>query len=468
MIDLDLVRPGTSGGNFLPPVDDTYDLGSTTLGWNNLYLADDGGVILGSDQDIYLYHQSTAIAADEGDTDLAALFKGTSDHQAITANSLLISNTIASGNIGVYVNTGGNTLEALLIDASAADWHLGFGLTGDGAVYAGSGNSFDVYIAQAKEIDYSTGALAFQQATTISVTTGVMAFDGASGSQVKMNEAGADVDFVVESKDIVNFFIVDAALNAMGIAGAALSQSLLTINATPNSANNVSATANGLAILIGGGTWYLANPSETLAVGALISIPAHTLQNDTATLTYTNYAQLYIGGVATGGTNVTLTNAGYGFWSVPSIRLDSSLWVESTPDEGTSGEQLTSGGTGAVMTWAAAGSMPQFKNLQGRLLPEDAYRRILAVESWQFTYREQVEGGGRAITTKDYDTLYAGVLATDFPEVMHHDGQIFSPVSAFGYTVESFHAVEHRLTALTNDNVVLRAEVARLRNLVEV
>ena len=51
-------------------------------------------------------------------------------------------------------------------------------------------------------------------------------------------------------------------------------------------------------------------------------------------------------------------------------------------------------------------------------------------------------------------------MADEFPEVMHHEGRIFSPVSAFGYTVAAFQAQNDEIQAL-------KAEVDRLRELVE-
>jgi len=301
------------------------------------------------------------------------------------------------------------------------------------------------------EIVYTSGALEFQQATTISPATGVLALDGASGSGIRLNEAGIDCDFAVETEDVINFFFVDAALNSMGINGTALSQSLLTFHGMANASNNVAASENGLAMLIGGGTWYLANSSSTLAVGALISIPPITLANDTATLTYTNWAQVYIGGGPTAGANVTLTNAGYGFWSVPSIRLDSSLWVEGTPTEGSAGEQLTSGGTGAVMTWAAAGSQREVKQDIERIEDHASMLQdILDVPNYRWKYDPDKRGN-----TGDFDTLYVGPMADEAPWAMHHDGRILNPISTFGYTVSAIKALAARIQAL-EDGLVRR------------
>ena len=61
---------------------------------------------------------------------------------------------------------------------------------------------------------------------------------------------------------------------------------------------------------------------------------------------------------------------------------------------------------------------------------------MIAWETHLFQYRPD----GR-VNTRDFDTLYAGVFGEDAPEVMHHRGEIFSPVSAFGYTVGAIQAM---------------------------
>lgn len=122
---------------------------------------DDDLLELGSDQDIGIVLRSTSLAAN---TVLTGVIEGTRVTQAVAANSLLIGNITDDGDIAFYVSKAGNSQMVFLADGS----------TGDTAILASSGQSFDVYIAGTKEIDYATAALAFQQATTISTTTGAL------------------------------------------------------------------------------------------------------------------------------------------------------------------------------------------------------------------------------------------------------------------------------------------------------
>ena len=100
----------------------------TVTGGIAIDLQDDDMIAWGTDDDFFIAHRATAIAADVGDTDLAALFKGTSDHQAIANDSIIFSSVIADGDVLMLVNDGGNSLEFLHVDASAAVLSLGHGM----------------------------------------------------------------------------------------------------------------------------------------------------------------------------------------------------------------------------------------------------------------------------------------------------------------------------------------------------
>ena len=131
-----------------------------TLGWT-FGGTDDVIFYLGNDKNAVLLNRSTILAAD---TALSGVLENTVESQAIAANSLMISNVTNDGDIALYVSKAGNSQMALWADGS----------TGDTALMAASGSSVDTYIAGVKQIDYATGAMAFQQATTISTTTGAL------------------------------------------------------------------------------------------------------------------------------------------------------------------------------------------------------------------------------------------------------------------------------------------------------
>lgn len=106
----------------------TYTSGAVTLN-DNLLLK------LGSDGDGVMLNRASVLNAN---TTLSSVVVGTPVTQATPANSTVISNITASGDIVLMTNTGGNSLEAIRVDASAQQIHLGHGVF-DVAVADGSG-----------------------------------------------------------------------------------------------------------------------------------------------------------------------------------------------------------------------------------------------------------------------------------------------------------------------------------------
>ena len=382
----------------------------------------------GDDNDAVIVLNSAGLGADE---ELTGVIEGTSDHPGTAANSLIISNITDDGDILFLISKGGDSNAFLWADGS----------TGDTALMAASGQSVDIYIAGTKEIDYATGALAFQQATTISTTTGNLSIDAAASAVLVINEAGVDADFRIESDNLPNMFAIDAADDAIGI-GAAPS-ALRFLNITPP--NNTGDRTDGYGLMIYGFTY---TDNETAASGTggaarFYNFEAPTLAATNANVTTTDAATMRIAGAPTAGANMTFTRE-FAFWvDAGAVRLDGSLFVESSPTEGSAGEQLTSGGAGAVMTWGAAASLAMFKNTIGELSPEEALRKIVSWHPKLFRYRPDAE-----MSTHDFETVYTAVYGDEAPEVMHHEGRIFSPTSAFGYSVGAIQALQKELATL--------------------
>ena len=87
----------------------------------NLTLSDDSLLRVGTDGDGALLNRSTTLAAN---TALTSVLIGTPVAQALAANSLIISNVTASGDIAIYGNLGGNSQQYIFIDVSAAQLFL--------------------------------------------------------------------------------------------------------------------------------------------------------------------------------------------------------------------------------------------------------------------------------------------------------------------------------------------------------
>lgn len=74
------------------------------------------------------------------------------------------------------------------------------------------------------------------------------------------------------------------------------------------------------------------NASSTIAVGATASVGITTFTNNTATLTMTDVATLYISGIPVASTNVTFTNTALAIWvDAGTCRFDASIGVGAAP-----------------------------------------------------------------------------------------------------------------------------------------
>ena len=102
-------------GDWNPSAPSLYDLGSATAEWQELYLGDDGGVYIGLDQDIRILNRSTTLATN---TTLAGVLIGTPVTPALPANSLIVANVTADGDVLIAVNDGGHSKAGLWIDSS--------------------------------------------------------------------------------------------------------------------------------------------------------------------------------------------------------------------------------------------------------------------------------------------------------------------------------------------------------------
>jgi len=87
--------------------------------WDN-----DEPLYLGDNQDAIFVLRSTTLAAN---TALTSVLLGTPVATAVAANSLLISNITADGDIQFYFNNGGNSITYMFLDASALVFHINDG-----------------------------------------------------------------------------------------------------------------------------------------------------------------------------------------------------------------------------------------------------------------------------------------------------------------------------------------------------
>ncbi len=91
-----------------------------------LKVKDDIRLALGNDFDQVIINRSTTLAANTGVTNVLI---GTPVSQALAADSLVISNVTASGDVAMYGNLSGNSQQFLMFDASVPALYLGYGVS---------------------------------------------------------------------------------------------------------------------------------------------------------------------------------------------------------------------------------------------------------------------------------------------------------------------------------------------------
>ncbi len=159
-------------------------------------LNDDILLSLGTDGDNVFLNRSTVLNAN---TSLTGVLIGTPVAQAIAANSLMISNVTASGDVAIYTNLGGNSQMVFWADGSA----------GDTAVMAASGGSVDFYQAGVKFIDFTNNG-------TTTALTGLAGDYIALGSQTTSNSLNTNADLVVDKLEANGILYGDSGFNVTG------------------------------------------------------------------------------------------------------------------------------------------------------------------------------------------------------------------------------------------------------------
>ncbi len=140
-------------------------------------------------------------------------------------------------------------------------------------------------------------------ASAVTQTAGTFAINAGG---ITVNESGADSDSRIEGDNNANLAVFDAGQDAISLGGANVDGAALTLN---NLTSRTAVTAVGHQFHVPAQTTNFDNGSGTVAVGAAAFIGIPTYTGDTATLTFTNLAALYVEGEPVDSTNVTGTTS---------------------------------------------------------------------------------------------------------------------------------------------------------------
>ena len=402
---------------------------------------------LGTDSDITLVLRSTALATNTALTDVLV---GTPVTPAIAANSLILSNITAGGDVLMAGNRNGNSEAFLWYDTS----------TGDLSLYSRGTGSFDIYDDATKIVDAVSGTWAFQQATSLTTTAGALTVAPATALAIN---AGTTLTITAPDATTLNAFRAMASdaseRYVMQLLSSWASGSLAHFNVVLETVTLTGANPTTYDVM------------RTLAIGQFTYVGTNVNQ------TVTNPATIYISGAPIASTNVVFTNGPYAIFVDDGLsRFDGTVqlgfagtvtgvleiegatsgivtvtvaaaagtWTMTLPTgvAGTAGFQLTDAAANGVTSWAATGSRREWKDIISIADPQDALDKILGVRVYDFRYRPGEPSTG------DLETVYRGVISDEAPWAMHYGGGVLNPVNTFGYTVGAIQAMHQYIERL--------------------
>ena len=288
---------------------------------------------------------------------LSRLAKGTDTHVLIlssgipawsTSTGITAVGTIATGtwqgtDVGVaYGGTGVSTLASNSV------------LTGNGssAITAEANLTFD---GSTLTLD---GDLTFTGAQTIAASAGNLSINAYAGSAIRLNDAQANVDVVIESDTADNLFYADAGTNTIGIGTTASDRYAVTVGTTiTGSTGNsgllrttgtVNAVAGQYAFGIRAGGTFVEAGSGTHPMLASLYVQAPTVTNGSGTTTAA--ASLYI---AAAPSSVATTDYAL-FVDAGNSRFDGDIILDGDLDF--TGPQTISTSSGNLTIGAATGA----------------------------------------------------------------------------------------------------------------
>lgn len=424
----------------------------------------------GTDGDIVALFRDSVLAAN---TALGNALIGTPIAQALAIGSFMLSNVLASGDMGFYVNTGGHSHEFLWADGSADAVTVGHGMatlnlkttTGDLTIASGASLNVTLNDDDADALDIANSAESYYLIDTRNTVVATVAHTIDTEDATLASAAGAVYGLLSLPAFTLNYTgttqvttqIDVVAIGTMSIVGGSAvtvdEANTLLLTAPTEGANTTLTDTAALRLLNSGGTptnqygIYI----EDLTVGSALDYGIYIAGADSAAIYVASADPIHLGvaGASTGKIEIDGATSGTVTITVATAAGTSNFVLP--PDDGDAGEQLQTEGSG-ITTWEGAASLRSVKDLLGRMNPLEALDRLVSVPVYLFRYKEEAEHVGG-----DKETLFTGVVADEAPWAMMHKGRIFNPISAFGHTVASIQALYDKIVNLEEKVASLQA-----------
>ena len=325
---------------------DTLDITASATVSTDFKFADDIDIALGSNADILMRNRSTSAAANLEITDIII---GTSVHPGVAANSLLVSNITASGDMMFVTNRGGNSEAHMLFDASAGDTFLyargveAMKITGGGAIVVTPSITANGGVAGDLTGDVTGNA---DTVTTNANLTGDVT---SSGNATTI--ASAAVDFAHIQNVAANSILGRNANSSGVLSEVALATTQILIG---DGTGFTAAALSGDATMTNGGVVTVASASTSAAgkVELATSAEITTATSEALAMTPGLYSDSIFGTryvqivVLAAGTDLTTGNGKAHFHVPPGLNGMDLVYVHAEVQTAPAGE---TGGTGIII-----------------------------------------------------------------------------------------------------------------------
>ena len=418
---------------------------------------------LGNDQDQVLVNRTTILATN---TALTGVIVGTPVTPAIAANSLILSNVTASGDILVAANLAGNSQAWIWVDSSAGTMTLyGAGTTAatvsatavtipdDILVGIGTGNtarfSYDTTDANANELLLQMPAGGATDVPVLVIGQSIESvdlglYDGVVDPRIAMFGVGAVttgpvIEFRKARGTVASPTVVttgDDVGTLRGFAAVAAGEYVQTAEIRFDCAGTIATTRGPGTITFLTAT----DAAPSVLTQAMIISAAQVVTMASTAVVQGASVTVGVAGTTTG--TLILAGATSGTCTLTPAAAAGS-WTMTLPAAANTnaGYQLTCAGTDSITSWSGAASLRELKDIQGTHDAQDALDKILNTKVYDFHYKP---GKG----TGDGDTQYVGVIADEAPWAMHYKGEVVNPVNVLGYSLLGIQALHDRIREL--------------------
>ncbi len=159
-----------------------------------------------------------------------------------------------------------------------------------------------------------------------------------------------------------------------------------------------------------------------------------------------------------GLTGIRISGATSGYTDLKSATTGSNLTFQLPSAIATAGQQLTDASGNGVLSWAAASSTRETKEIIGQYSDlSKALSTIINTPVYNFQYKE-------GMGTGDHNTVYTGVMADEAKWAMHHDNSIVNPVNTLGYMILGMKALSEKIEKLISLETENSSAIMELRS----